>query len=230
LEKIKKLFHARIGFLNLDESEIVGYAHVRHRVGECRWCDFIRVNSITREFIKRMDICADKITRLNMWSLGSSLVDTPCNRKVILRWFRLFALAMRGVKAWRPVFRVLESGRRHFLHFHLVVPWYVDHSIVLERWRSLTGELSNVHVSGGPSYLEPKALCQYLLKYLSKSSSTYRWMGPFYGMGRERSRRVAQAALERVYGGVCYGGYTTEEYIMDGRDVMLTNWKATSRR
>ena len=230
MKKIKKLFHERIGLLSLDGSEIVGYGHLRHRVGECRWCDFIRVHSITREFIRRLDLCEDRITRLNMWSLGTSLVDNTYNRKVILHWFRLFALAMRGTRNWRPVFRVLESGRRHLLHFHVIVPWYVDHSIVLGRWRALTGELSNVHVSGGPKYLEPRFLCKYLLKYLGKVTSTYRWMGPFYGMGWERSRRVSHDAPGRVYGGVCCGGYTTEEYITDACNLENTNWKATSRR
>ncbi len=215
MTNLPKSIHQEIGFISLDECEIVGYAHQRHKKGECRWCDYMRVESITKEFIRRMEECSCHIKTLNMWSLGSSLLDTEYNRKGIMRLWHEFAWAMRSTPNWRPVFRILESGRRRLLHFHVVVPFFVDHSIVIKAWRSLTGEASNVHVSGGSYFMDPKRLCRYLMKYLSKESSNYRWMGPFYGRGRARESNIRKDNLNRKYGGETYGSYTTNNYIKE---------------
>ncbi len=203
-----KIHHERHGMLNEDRSEIVSYVHERHSIGECQWCDFIRVENITHEFIRRMDEVGD-VRHLYMWSLGSSLKDTDLNRRLILKRWRIFSKRMFYDKRWSPVFRILEVGRRGFLHFHVVCIRWIDHAVILRAWRALTLERSNVHVSGYKGKLEPRRLAGYLMKYLGKSSSQYRWMGAFFGKNRDTCRKVSNAPVRAIqhYGGLCYGGY-----------------------
>jgi len=113
------------------------------------------------------------------------------------------------------VFRVLEVGKRGYLHYHFVSSGFMDHSKVLEVWRSLTGEASNVHVSGHRGRHDPKRLVGYLTKYLTKSSCEYRWCGAFYGLGRERSRSVRTDQVDTPvpgsYGELYYGKWTEQD-------------------
>ncbi len=196
--------HQVIGMLNESETEIECYVHERHKIGECPWCDFIRVDAITDEFLRRMDSVDPPVSRLNMWSLGSSLRDSPMNRKIMQsRWHR-FQAGMIRRPDWAPLFRVIEVGRRGYLHFHVITERYTRHSTVLRMWRIQTWESSNVHVSGYKGVQDPRRLTRYLLKYLSKSSSTYWWLGRFHGLGSTKRGRLSSAPC-RVYGGVtCY--------------------------
>lgn len=208
--------HNRIGLLSLDGSEIEAYAHERHKIGECPWCDFIRVENITKDFIRRLDITG--ADRLYMWSLGTSLKDTRINRKLLMRRWRDFTKRMWHCEEWNPVFRVVEVGRRGFLHIHCVTTSFTEHAIVLRTWRSLTKEKSNVHVSGYKGVLDPRRLARYLMKYLTKESSKYHWLGSFRSLGA-RSRSVRNGKTPNLsslqYGGLCYGGMITEGY--DGK-------------
>lgn len=202
-----KIKHQRIGLLNDDESEIY-YCHERHSKKEhCAWCDAIRVSNIQDEFLWRVENCGIKIDHLSLWSLGSSLKATEFNKKVIIRDWHLFRARMSKNTDWMPVFRVLEKGRRGFLHIHFVSINFISHSIVLDAWRSIRGESCNVHVSGQKGAQDPKRMVSYLTKYLTKETTSYRWMGPFYGFHRERSRSVRTSDIRLHYGGVVYGGF-----------------------
>lgn len=209
----KKSIHAIHGMISADGQDITGYVHERHSIGECPWCDFIRVQSVAKEFKRRMEECDEEIKSLNMWSLGTSLSDTPSNRKILLDWWRVFTRRLDRDTEWSPIFRVVETGRRGFLHFHVVCSRYISHAKVLRIWRSITGEASNVHVSGSPNGRNVKPLVDYLIKYLSKEGSTYRWMGSLYGLGRRRPRRITDGEREGPrYGGVTCYTLDTERY------------------
>ncbi len=206
-----KVMHERIGMVNEDFTEIECYVHQRHNIGECPWCDFRRIDNLTKEFLWRLDNCGHKIRRLHMWSLGTSLMDGKYNRVLLLGYWRRFSNAIRHYGIWSPIFRIVEVGRHGFLHIHVVCTDYIDHADVLKMWRYQTGESSNVHVSAGNKYVDPCRLARYLMKYLSKESSSYRFLGVFYGLQSSRSRSIGRGVSLR-YGGICYGGFQTDGY------------------
>ncbi len=180
--KTKMKEHIVYGLIDELDDEIV-HVHERHKVGECPYCDMVRVESITREFIRRSEACEPKVSHLYLWSLGTSLTDTSMNRKLIQKRWHRFQASMHRVEKWKPLFRVMEKGRRGFLHFHVICESFCEHRVVLNVWRSLTKEKSNVHVSGHKGTQDTRRLTKYLLKYLSKESSKYWWLGRFHGMG-----------------------------------------------
>ncbi len=200
--------HTVIAFCDEIDNEL-SYDHERHAKGICPSCDFQRVVGIQREFIRRLEGSEVGIRGLFMWSLGTSLSDTGANRKLLNERWHLFTKRMYHHTDWLPLFRVLEVGRRGFLHYHVVTGLFIKHSTVLQCWRSLTKEKSNVHVSGYKGVKDPVPLIRYLLKYLTKSSSEYRWMGPLYGVG-ESYRKAHSGARRRYMGHTCY------EVVTDG--------------
>jgi len=210
---MKKVHEIHAFMDEIDNS--LTYRHSRHKKGECPWCDFIRVGEVSREFLWRLDhVYGTDVPHLNMWSLGTSLKDTKSNRKLLQRWWHLLQARKLDKKGWNPVFRVVEAGRRGYLHLHVIVPTYVRHEVILYAWRSITGEGSNVHVSGQKGRQDPHRLANYLLKYLTKESSSYWWCGCFMGLGRKRRcslRGDGQRRQVRYMGVTCYT-YETEAY------------------
>lgn len=202
-QKPMKSVHEVHAFMDEIDGSLV-YRHERHGVGVCPWCDLLRVRNISDEFIRRIEACGVPIPSLNMWSLGSSLKDTGYNRKIMLKRWRLFQWRMRKYPDWLPLFRVIEAGRRGFLHFHVVAGHYIRHSIVLEEWRGITNEPSNVHVSGSNGHVSPTNLVRYLMKYLNKSATTYRWMGPLWGVGGTTRSGKGKGRGLRYMGVTCY--------------------------
>lgn len=206
------LTHELVALRDRETGEIV-YSVVRHRVGECPLCDRKRAARIGHEFLDRLDASGVPYESLHMWSLGCSLRDSRSNRKVLSRWWREFCESMKRT-GWVPCFRVLESGRRGFIHLHVVVSGYVEHGVVLSKWRAVTGEKSNVHVSsmtGGPG-----ALVSYLIKYVTKTTTggghtgSYRWLGPLYGIKRTRLREGGRSF--EYMGSTCYSGPKCKGY------------------
>ena len=61
----EKRMHQAIGMVNDDFTEIMCYVHERHNVGKCPWCDYMRVQHITNEFLWRMENCGTKINHLH---------------------------------------------------------------------------------------------------------------------------------------------------------------------
>ncbi len=196
----------------LDELDhIYSYVHQRHKKSDnCVWCELVRLRRIQNDFQFRLSHCGETVTHLSLWSLGTSLKDTPTNRKILLRWWGLFRMRMNRSKTWSPVFRVVEAGRRHLIHMHFVDIGYIDHSEVLKVWRSLTGEKSNVHVSGSGYGKDSSKLVKYLCKYLTKQTTRYAFMGPFRAIkGILEDMEVKDRDEVLHYGGVCYGGFSS---------------------
>lgn len=217
-----KMRHQAKGFISADGRDIIEAGHDRHKIGECTWCDYCRAINIQQDFLWRLDHCNEDIHNLYMWSLGSSLNDTKFNRKKMRGHWTKFRTAFHKRGNFPVVFRVLETGRRGYLHFHFVATSFMAHADVLAVWRGLTGEASNVHVSGQNGAQNPKSLAKYLTKYLTKESSQYRWCGAFYGLGKERGRsvRAGRGSQDRLPGsyGELYYGYTTENDIKQSND------------
>jgi len=90
---------------------------------------------------------------------------------------------MDNYSDWMPIFRVVETGLTGGrLHIHFIATRFLEHEVVLEAWRSATGEKSNVNFS----YIEgaeTEDILGYLLKYLTKEGSRYSWLGRFYKAG-----------------------------------------------
>lgn len=164
-------------------DDTLTYRHGRCSVGKCKYCDTKRVHRIVSSFIRRLDESGTDLEGIFLWSLGTSLTDTKANRRLLNQRWRLFTKRMNHNSKWQPLFRVRETGRRGFLHFHVICGKFIPHSEVIDEWRSLTREKSNVHVSGYKGARNPRLLIGYLVKYLSKETSAYRWMGPLYGNG-----------------------------------------------
>ncbi len=203
-----KVSHHRIGMIDDAETEIYSTAHERHpKSVHCKWCDMLRLVQIQEEFLWRLDNCGEVVDHLNMWSLGSSLKASQLNEKVIIRDWHLFRARMAKRGNWKPVFRILEKGRRGYLHIHFVSLVFIEHAVVMDAWRSVRGETANVHVSGQKGAQDPARMCRYLMKYLTKENTSYRWLGPFYGLHRARSRRVTTGEKSIKYGGIMYGGF-----------------------
>ncbi len=90
---------------------------------------------------------------------------------------------MDNYSDWQPVFRVVERGARGSrLHIHFIATNYIEHEVVLEAWRSATGEKGNVNFSYIPSSRTSR-IFGYVLKYILKDKSKYSWMGSFYKAG-----------------------------------------------
>lgn len=209
-----KVEHDIVGLLDHATGEIV-YSMVRHRVGECPYCDMLRARRIAREFLRRLDQSGLEAGGLHLWSLGCSLKDSAYNRKILGRWWRKFTEAMKR-SGWCPCFRIMEAGKRGFLHYHVVVSGFVPHALVLEKWRRITGEKSNVNVS--PFVGDEDHLAGYLTKYVTKGAGDgsgcafpYSWLGPFRTGPPEKPVKGPSRDLEylgyTVYHGPTVNGY-----------------------
>lgn len=203
--------HETIGLLNPSTGDIV-YSLVRHRLGECPLCDRARNNRVAREFQRRLDVSGVSVSSLHMWSLGCSLRDSRSNRKVLSGWWRQFTESMKRT-GWVPCFRILEVGKRGYLHFHVVVSGFVEHAVILQKWRSITGEKSNVNVSAAAG--DSSHMVRYLTKYLSKGNGgacpgSYRWLGPLYGVPSAPPQGEVQKL--QYMGNTCYSGPSVSEY------------------
>lgn len=206
--------HDIVGLLDKATGEIV-YSMVRHRVGECPYCDILRARRIACEFLRRLDESGLEAESLHLWSLGCSLKNTEYNRKILGRWWRKFTEAMKRT-GWCPCFRIMEAGRRGYLHYHVVVSGYISHSIVLDKWRRITGENSNVNVS--PMSGDESALTGYLTKYVTKGAGDgspcafpYSWLGPFRTGTPQKAAKGSVRDLEYL-GYTCYSGPAVNAY------------------
>lgn len=203
------IVHDVTASLTVEDAPEIKYHHERHSVGVCPWCDFIRVDNICQEFLRRLEVSDHVEDEIIMWSLGTSLKDSKFNRKVLIERWRIFSRRMDRCEDWTPIFRVVEAGRRGYLHLHVAVLGFASHAHVTSTWRSSTGEASNVNFSRSSGGADTPTLVRYLVKYMAKKGSTYRWMGPFYGLG-DRSRSIVQpGGVPSVFAGATpYKWYT----------------------
>jgi len=153
------------------------------KAAKCGVCQSMWVKGLYSKFYTRKLRSGDNAEQCILWTLGSSKFDTGHERAALGEAWRKFRMWMDNYSDWRPIFRVVETGKKAGrLHIHFVVTWWLDHEVVLEAWRSAVGEAANVNFSYIPGDGTSKVL-GYMLKYLLKDKSKYSWLGSFYKAG-----------------------------------------------
>lgn len=146
----------------------------------CPLCEARWIRALYGKFFGRVEQSGVALDRAIMWTLGTSLKDSPENRRILARYWTRFRKHMNKYQQWDPVFRVVEAGSKgKRLHIHLVLVSQTTHAIVLKQWRKITGERSNVNFTA-PVHSGHLGLLRYLLKYLTKQGTRYYWLGALY--------------------------------------------------
>ncbi len=144
----------------------------------CPPCGKQRRSVITAKILQRHNMTTYQIPpQLNLWTLGTSLHQSgEDSMKLIAQYWKYFRMRMNLKKAWKPLFRVVESGSKSgYLHIHFINNGYLDHSFVMKIWRDITKEPGNVNYS--KKSIDPKLAIFYLTKYLTKSMAKYSVLG-----------------------------------------------------
>lgn len=148
----------------------------------CLLCMELWTKQFYFKFFYKLDVWSqsNELNELYLWTVGTSLDDTPVNRKRINYFWTKFRARMNKYTSWEPIFKVTERGSTgRKLHIHFLSVNKITHRVVLRHWRQVVREKANVNFSGYSSVNVNKALF-YLTKYLLKDNSRYSWLGPFY--------------------------------------------------
>ncbi len=165
------------------------YRYIQQRCPVIRMCDncsiqrrmviLARLHSVYRENRKF-------IKGIVLWTIGTKLKNTVDGRKTLSEFWKYFRSRMNKKAEWEPLFRVVEAGSKgKRLHIHFLNNGFLSHKIVLQAWREVTRENSNVNFSDHS--LPPEYALRYAAKYLSKDASKYSFLGIFYGKSQSRS-------------------------------------------
>jgi len=154
------------------------------RSSHCDFCRVLRRKRILGKALARYKKIKFKGDKLILWTFGSSLHDNEINRRLIRNYWYLFVRRLKKIsKNFDPLMNCMESGSRgDRLHYHIVGRGFLDHEKVLEIWRSITKEKSNVNFSRKISSRNSYQAFAYLAKYASKGYKYY-WMGSMLKIG-----------------------------------------------
>ncbi len=142
-----------------------------------------------------------------MWTIGTSLVDSPENRKILSSYWKYFRMRMNTRGKWNPIFRVVEAGSKgNRLHIHFLNVGKLLHSDVLTTWRRITREKSNVQFAKRDETAKP---VYYVMKYLTKDKSTYSILGALRKIKFEKRepKVCSNHALPFEYEGLIAGAH-----------------------
>lgn len=121
-------------------------------------------------------------TNVQLWTLGTDMKDTKTNKEILYKYWRKFSMRINvyskriGFK-YSPLVYVFESGSKgDRLHIHFLHHGFLSHLFVLNLWRSITRQKSNVNYSA-LDHLSVIVVIWYLAKYVSKSLERYYWLG-----------------------------------------------------
>ncbi len=154
------------------------------KAANCGICQSLWIKGLYRKFYTRKRRSGDIVEQAILWSLGSSKLDTEHERAALGDSWKRFRMWMDNYSNWKPIFRVVETGSKGGrLHIHFIATRYLDHEVVLEAWRNAIGERANVNFSYIPHSDDTSSILNYLLKYLTKETSRYSWLGAFYKAG-----------------------------------------------
>lgn len=132
-----------------------------YRCHKCRGClNFYRARFISKA-MRRYDHNFlwqgfDLLEEAILWTVGTNLDDNRHNMEILRDYWRRFSKRMSKLKLtgkiyWKPLLRVYEAGSKGGkLHIHYVVQhtgFKLDHGIVLDEWRKITGNNANVNFS-----------------------------------------------------------------------------------
>lgn len=150
---------------------------------DCIACSRWRVRRIVAKGINRWDRLPHKPKLYRMWTFGTSLEDTVENRVVISGYWKKFTHQMRtyckrkGFMFMPNMYGIENGSQGNRLHVHCLVFGYSGHKIILERWRKVTGENSNVNIARSRFRNDHRRAISYIAKYCGKSGGKYYWAG-----------------------------------------------------
>lgn len=154
----------------------------------CDFCKTSRARQFLAKFFERVELSGVSLDETIMWTLGTSIeyyrdydwdsgrwVDNISEITCLWQKFnsRMKMEARRNGVSWDPLVYVVEAGSEgNRLHVHLLVRSKINHQVVLQHWRDLTGEKSNVNFVKGQ--------VGYLAKYAGKGLLRYSFLGELY--------------------------------------------------
>lgn len=144
-------------------------------IKDCRYCQKKRRSKIYAKAMTRWNQIKKDHNYIVLWTFGTSLDDNKKNRRTIKKYWDKLRKRMNH-HDWQPLMRVVEAGSKgKKLHYHVIVSGKVPHSLLLDHWRDITGEKSNVNFKTSKGRKSERAF-GYVVKYLSKGNKYY-WMG-----------------------------------------------------
>ena len=122
---------------NPEHVSINGQGHVypvKHLVSQlpntdCEYCIKLRAKTIIAKAMARYNQIKRPYDIITLWTVGTSLEDSPKNREIIIRYWKLFGSRLRTyskregwAKGFQPLMNALESGSKGGkLHYHFAV-------------------------------------------------------------------------------------------------------------
>ncbi len=165
--------------------------YVYKRCNECRSC----IMYSSRKMIARLMEKANKmrLKAVYLWTFGTNKLDTIENRAVLrVAWQKTCTYLSnwykrpknQGKYSYRPIFKVIETGKAGYLHIHAIFTTPIDYFLVRKTWsRYIKIKNPNVNYSE-KEFVDPIKAFSYVAKYCSKAigkSRNWSFMGKFYG-------------------------------------------------
>lgn len=116
----------------------------------CEGCGNWYVKKWLSQAYKRFNQNCLDVSKVIMWTFGTSMPDNYTNREVIRGYWRtfcqrIFQQAKRDKFDWHPLLYVVEAGKNGFLHIHAILTTTLDQTLAKDKWRKISGEKSNVN-------------------------------------------------------------------------------------
>ncbi len=182
--------YVKLGCDNRDHNIGYHFHQIRHLVRElpdadCEYCVTKRRKTIIAKAMDRYKKIIRSQDKLVLWTVGTSLSDSPDNRLKVTRYWKLFGSRMRtystrGKLSFSPLMNALEKGTKGGkLHYHFIARSYMSQEFLKDQWRNITGEESNVNFNAKKKVYGRTAIkaFAYLAKYCAKDGLPYYWMG-----------------------------------------------------
>lgn len=182
--------YVKLGCDDMEHPVGTHFHQIRHLVRDlpnvdCEYCVTKRRKTIIAKAMDRYKSIMRPRDKLILWTVGTSLSDSPGNRLKIARYWKLLGSRMRtyssrGKTNFSPLMNALEKGTRGGkLHYHFIARSFMSQSFLKKQWRNITGEKSNVNFKAKKRVYGRTAIkaFAYLAKYCSKDGLPYYWMG-----------------------------------------------------
>lgn len=144
----------------------------------------------------------EQITRLGFGTIGTNWKDTARNRVRLSEAWQLFRKIMNKNTKWNPLFKVVEKGKKGYLHIHFLYQSYVHREFVREEWSRIT-KITKPHVWLQEVHFKYDNIVRtlwYVTKYVTKEASAYSWLGDFYGKySKDKIKDSTQCAHFRFW-------------------------------
>lgn len=189
LGPLKPCIQDRWIWLTCDDCDMEHKLQLRCKVSEirqgsfCKGCSDRRRRKLIYKAMNRYVQVKKPGDKFVLWTLGTSLLDTEENLKLIKKYWSQFRKKFHKYyrakyEKWEPLVYCIEpgsEGRR--LHLHIVVRGFAYQKFVLKLWRGITKEKSNVNFeTSHTKATSAENAFRYVAKYVAKGYSYY-WLG-----------------------------------------------------